>query len=95
MAGHSAANIIPVVAANRVGTEVVEPSSENSHQSSSLTFYGSSFMTDMTGDILESASRDQEEVLIHTYDMAKISSARLEWGLMRDRRPKFYGDLMK
>lgn len=95
MAGHSAANIIPVIAANRVGTEIVEPSLENSHQSSSLTFYGSSFMTDMTGDILESASRDKEEVLIHTYDLSKISNARLEWGLMRDRRPKFYGDLMK
>lgn len=95
MAGHSAANIIPVVAANRIGTEEVLPDMENSHQSSSLTFYGSSFMTDMTGDILVSASRDKEEVLVHTYDIASIRSARLEWGLMRDRRPECYKDLLK
>lgn len=95
MMGHSAANIIPVVAANRVGTESVLPSAENSHQASSLTFYGSSFMTDMTGDIIASASRDKEEVLVNTYDMSKIGAARLEWGLMRDRRPKTYLDLTK
>lgn len=95
MMGHSAANIIPVVAANRVGTESVLPSAENSHQASSLTFYGSSFMTDMTGDIIASASRDKEEVLVNTYDMSKIGAARLEWGLMRDRRPKCYKDLTK
>lgn len=95
MMGHSAANIIPVVAANRVGTEKVLPSAENSHQSSSLTFYGSSFMTDMTGDIIVSASRDKEEVLVHNYDLSKIGAARLEWGLMRDRRPDCYKDLTK
>lgn len=95
MMGHSAANIIPVVAANRVGTESVLPSAENSHQSSSLTFYGSSFMTDMTGDIIVSASRDKEEVLVHNYDLSKIGAARLEWGLMRDRRPDCYKDLTK
>lgn len=95
MMGHSAANIIPVVAANRVGTEEVLPSAENSHQSSSLTFYGSSFMTDMTGDIIASASREKEEVLVQNYDLSKIGAARLEWGLMRDRRPKCYADLTK
>ena len=49
MQGHSAANVIPVIAANRFGTETVEPCSENGGQSSALTFYGSSFITDDTG----------------------------------------------
>ena len=53
MQGHSAANIIPVVAANRIGTEEVTPCEENNNQSSSLTFYGSSFITDMTGNLLK------------------------------------------
>ena len=46
MQGHSAANVIPVIAANRIGTESVEPCAENGGQRSSLKFYGSSFITD-------------------------------------------------
>ncbi|MGN1457587.1 MAG: nitrilase-related carbon-nitrogen hydrolase, partial [Acutalibacteraceae bacterium] len=51
MQGHSASNIVPVIAANRVGTETVKPSEANNNQSSSLCFYGSSFITDETGDV--------------------------------------------
>ena len=95
MQGHSAANIIPVVAANRIGTEDVTPCEENNNQTSSLTFYGSSFITDMTGDLLETAGRTEETILTHNFDLDEINTARLEWGLMRDRRPECYRDIVK
>ncbi|MBQ4254184.1 MAG: N-carbamoylputrescine amidase [Erysipelotrichaceae bacterium] len=91
MQGHSASNLMPVMAANRIGLETVEPCAENNNQSSSLLFYGSSFMTDETGEILESASRDKEEILIHTYDLDQLEEDRYAWGLFRDRRPETYG----
>ena len=90
MMGHAAANIVPVIAANRIGLETVEPCVENGNQSSSLNFYGSSFMTDERGEIVVSASRDKEEILYHEYDLDKIREDRLAWGLFRDRRPDTY-----
>lgn len=95
MQGHAAANTIPVIAANRIGRETVEPCAENGGQSSALQFYGSSFMTDHTGEIIADASRDQEEILTATYDLEKNAAERLEWGLFRDRRPECYGDLCR
>ena len=89
--GHSAANIVPVVAANRYGTEVVTPCRENGNQQSALRFYGTSFLTDETGAVLEQAGRDEDAVLTASYDFAAIRQARLEWGLFRDRRPGCYG----
>lgn len=90
MMGHAAANIVPVIAANRIGLETVEPCVENGNQSSSLNFYGSSFMADERGEIVVSASRDKEEILYHEYDLDKIREDRLAWGLFRDRRPETY-----
>lgn len=95
MQGHSAANIIPVAAANRIGTENVIPCEANNNQTSSITFYGSSFITDMTGELVESADRTSETVLVHSFDLDEINAARLEWGLMRDRRPECYGDIVR
>lgn len=94
MQGHAGSNLMPVIAANRIGLETVEPCKENAMQSSSLNFYGSSFMTDETGELLETASRDKEEILIHTYDLDEIAANRLSWGLFRDRRPECYGDIL-
>ena len=95
MQGHAAANTVPVIAANRIGTETVTPCAENGGQESSLCFYGSSFMTDGTGALMESASRDREEVLIHTYDLDELAKERLEWGLFRDRRPECYEEICR
>lgn len=95
MQGHAAANMIPVIAANRIGREEVKPCAENGGQSSALEFYGSSFMTDNTGEIIADASRDQEEILTAVYDLEKNAAERLEWGLFRDRRPECYGDLCR
>lgn len=93
MQGHAAANIIPVIAANRIGIEAVEPSEENAGQCSSLNFYGSSFLTDETGDVVTSAGRDQEEIVAAWYDLGDIAKKRTEWGIFRDRRPECYGEV--
>lgn len=90
MQGHAACNLIPVVAANRIGKEEVLPDAENGGQRSELLFYGSSFLTDETGEIVASASRDKEEILIADYQLETLSQKRLEWGLFRDRRPECY-----
>lgn len=95
MQGHAAANLIPVIAANRIGEETVEPCEENGGQKSKLNFYGSSFMTDETGEILFGAGRDQEEILIASYDLDELAAKRLEWGLFRDRRPECYGQISR
>lgn len=95
MQGHAASNIIPVIAANRIGKEHVEPCESNGSQKSSLVFYGSSFMSDETGEIVCQASRDREEILYHEYDLAAIDEKRLSWGIFRDRRPEAYDDILK
>lgn len=90
MQGHAAANLMPVVAANRIGLEEVKPCEANNNQSSALNFYGSSFIADGTGAILASASRDKEEILLQEFDLAALAQDRLSWGLFRDRRPECY-----
>ena len=94
MQGHSAANIIPLVAANRIGTEHVTPNEANGGQLSSLTFYGSSFITNETGEIMTSASRDTEDVLISEINLTEIAEMRSSWGVFRDRRPEHYGPIL-
>lgn len=91
MQGHSAANLIPVIAANRVGTECVTPSADNQNQSSSLTFYGSSFITDVTGEIVAQADRESEAVISAVTDLDINREFRQSWGVFRDRRPELYG----
>ncbi|HBM30785.1 MAG TPA: N-carbamoylputrescine amidase [Ruminococcaceae bacterium] len=91
MQGHAAANLVPVIAANRTGTETVTPDSENQQQSSSLTFYGSSFIADNTGALVECADRTSDAVLLHTFDLDELRDMRLSWGVFRDRRSEMYG----
>lgn len=93
MQGHAGANLVPVVAANRIGREDVEPCEANAGQKSSLIFYGSSFIADETGELVQSASRDQEEILIQTFDLDQVRDNRLSWGIFRDRRPEMYDDI--
>ena len=95
MQGHAAANILPVVAANRVGEERVLPCAENGGQSSALAFYGSSFLTDETGEIIVRADRESEGVLLASYDFSHIRQERRNWNVFRDRRPECYGELSK
>ncbi|MFT7860618.1 MAG: N-carbamoylputrescine amidase [Sulfurimonas sp.] len=85
--GHAAANTIPVVAANRIGVEKGE--------SCELTFYGSSFITDNTGEKIVEASRDNEEIIYASFDFEEYAKQREYWGLLRDRRPATYAELCK
>lgn len=85
MQGHAAANVTPVVAANRVGTERGRDFEQ--------TYYGSSFIAGSGGDILQSAGRSGEAVLIQPLDLAALARRRAAWGLFRDRRPETYGAL--
>lgn len=89
MQGHAAANLMPVVAANHIGVETVEPCKENAGQSSSLDFYGCSFIADATGDIIASA-KQEETILYGEFDLDALKEDRLSWGLFRDRRPETY-----
>ena len=90
MQGHSAANIMPVIAANRVGTETVTPNEANNDQSSALTFYGSSFITNETGEVIESADRESECIITSEFNLDEIHEMRFSWGIFRDRRPELY-----
>ena len=95
MQGHAAANLVPVAAANRIGTETVTPCEENGGQSSSLTFYGSSFIADATGELVASAGRDTEEILYASFNLDALREERFSWGLFRDRRPETYRIMTK
>lgn len=86
MQGHAAANMLPLVASNRIGAEASE--------AGSLTFYGASFITDETGAKVAEASGDRQEVVTASFDLAAIRAARASWGLFRDRRPDLYGPLL-
>jgi len=83
--GHAATNTVPVVVANRYGKEVGE--------SCELTFYGSSFITDYTGEKIAEASRDKEEILYAAFDLEENAKHREYWGLLRDRRPAMYAQV--
>ncbi len=93
MQGHAAANVVPVIAANRIGEERVSPTKANNNQSSSLVFYGSSFITDETGEVLKDAGRTEEGMILHTFDLDAVEEMRFSWGLFRDRRPEMYGEI--
>ncbi len=90
MQGHSACNLMPVVAANRVGLEEVVPCAENGGQKSALQFYGSSFITDGTGELLKTMDRQSEGVILAEFDLDALAADRFAWGLFRDRRPEVY-----
>lgn len=82
MLGHAAANLIPVIASNRIGTETDEDSS--------ITFYGSSFIAGPQGNKIVEAGRTDEEVLTAEFDLDELEVGRIEWGIFRDRRPELY-----
>ena len=86
MQGHAAANIVPVVASNRIGFEEVQGQTNG--------FYEKSFICDHTGLILKEASRDKEEILIAEIDTEENHLFRRNWGLFRDRRTDLYSELL-
>jgi N-carbamoylputrescine amidase len=85
MRGHAAANLLPVVASNRIG---IEP-----QDGREVCFYGSSFVAGPTGEVLARGSRDREEIVLATLDLDACAAMRAGWGLFRDRRPDLYDRL--
>ncbi|MEY2920081.1 MAG: hypothetical protein RL261_1386, partial [Pseudomonadota bacterium] len=82
MQGHAAANVMPLVASNRIGLE--------QGQKYEMTFYGSSFIADATGCKVAEADRESEAVLTATFDLDQLRVQRHAWGVFRDRRPELY-----
>ena len=86
MQGHAVSNVVPVVGANRIGHEQVNEAGQ--------VFYGSSFIADHRGDLVESFGREEEGALVHTFDLDFIDRHRAAWGFFRDRRTDLYGALV-
>lgn len=82
MLGHAVSNVIPIVAANRVGDEEGQ------------VFYGTSFISDQTGEIVADMDRTEHGVISARFDLDEIEKDRAAWGFFRDRRTDLYGDLL-
>jgi N-carbamoylputrescine amidase len=85
--GHAAANLMPLLAANRIGTEHSRQDPERLH----IRFHGSSFIADETGALVQEAPPDAEAVLLAEFDLAQLQRRRAGWFLFRDRQPAHYG----
>ncbi|AEC07998.1 nitrilase-like protein 1 [Arabidopsis thaliana] len=90
MQGHAGANVVPLVASNRIGKEIIE----TEHGPSQITFYGTSFIAGPTGEIVAEADDKSEAVLVAQFDLDMIKSKRQSWGVFRDRRPDLYKVLL-
>jgi N-carbamoylputrescine amidase len=87
MRGHAAANIMPLLASNRVGKETAPDGRSD-------IFYGRSFIADWQGEKVQEMDRSEEGVRVHSFDLAAVGELRRSWGIFRDRRPELYGALM-
>ncbi len=83
MVGHAVSNVVPIIAANRIGNEHGQ------------TFYGTSFICDERGDILAELGREEEGVIVATLDIDRVKRHRAAFGFFRDRRPELYGRLVQ
>ena len=86
MRGHAAANIMPVIASNRIGKE--------SSNDLSMEFYGSSFISNHLGELVSEADRESEKIITHTFDLDLIKQYRRDWGVYRDRRTDLYNEIL-
>lgn len=82
MQGHAVSNVIPVVAANRVGNE------------DGQMFYGTSFIADHTGEVVAEIGRQKEGVIRARFDLDEVDKDRAAWGFFRDRRTDLYDALL-
>jgi N-carbamoylputrescine amidase len=87
MQGHAAANMVPVVAANRIGSET--------NEACTMHFYGGSFITDQFGALLQEGDRATATVLTASFDMEENRLRRASWGLFRDRRTDLYPGILR
>jgi N-carbamoylputrescine amidase len=87
MRGHAAANIMPLLASNRIGKETAPDGRWD-------IFYGRSFIADHQGEKVQDMDRTEEGFRVQRFDLTAIGELRRSWGLFRDRRPEMYGALM-
>lgn len=87
MRGHAAANIMPLMASNRVGKETAPDGRSD-------VFYGRSFIADYQGEKIQEMNRMEEGIRVSEFDFDAIGELRRSWGVFRDRRPELYGALM-
>ncbi|AWT12125.1 N-carbamoylputrescine amidase [Stutzerimonas frequens] len=83
--GHAGANLMPLIASNRIGRE--------EQDGYDITFYGSSFIADQFGAKVEELDETSEGVLVHSFDLDQLEHIRSAWGVFRDRRPNLYGSI--
>ena len=83
--GHAGANLMPLIASNRIGTE--------EQDGYDITFYGSSFIADQFGAKVQEADETSEAVLVQSFDLDQLEHIRSAWGVFRDRRPNLYGSI--
>jgi N-carbamoylputrescine amidase len=88
--GHAAANLMPLVASNRIGVERSLQDPENLY----IRFYGSSFIADPLGAKVAEAGEQDEAVLLAQFDLAAAAEQRDNWFVFRDRRPELYWPLV-
>ncbi len=79
MIGHAVSNCMPVLAANRIGSE------------DGQNLYGHSFISDEWGDLIADFGAAETGVLIASLDLARAAKHRAGMGFFRDRRPQLYG----
>ena len=89
MCGHAAANIMPVLASNRIGREI-----STLDDSVKMEFYGSPFISNHKGEKVQECGRTDEEIIVHKFDLDKIRNYRQTWGVYRDRRPDLYQTIL-
>jgi N-carbamoylputrescine amidase len=88
MLGHAAANMVPVIAANRIGTERCDAAG------TAIRFWGASFISDSTGRKVKEAGHAEEQIITHSFDLDELRDFRIECCCFRDRRPECYGSLL-
>ncbi|MCF5428556.1 nitrilase-related carbon-nitrogen hydrolase, partial [Pseudomonas syringae] len=81
--GHAGANLMPLIASNRIGNE--------EQDGYDITFYGSSFIANQFGEKVAELNETEEGVLVHSFDLDELEHIRSAWGTFRDRRPNLYG----
>jgi N-carbamoylputrescine amidase len=87
MRGHAAANIMPVLTSNRIGTEAAPDGRQDE-------FYGRSFISDYQGEKVQEMDRKEEGYRMHDFDLKAIGELRRSWGVFRDRRTDLYDVLL-
>jgi len=90
MQGHAGANLVPLVASNRIGKETIQ----TEHGDSTIKFYGNSFIAGPKGEIVALASDKDEDILTAEFNLDKLKSQRQSWGVFRDRRSDLYKVLL-